>query len=478
MKKNNLIKIVSVVVLLALFLGEYTTVAGRSNFQTYSSTLNTAAQPTTLFMPVVMRNFPINSLFGLGVATELNNTEVSNSFREGGSWIRGPRLSWAEIEPVQGQRHWDKLAGVQQFLSDAHKNGFTPMITVTDTPAWAQKLSYACGPMTQDKFAAFGDFMADLVSILKQPPYNQKYWEIWNEPDVAGNVTWGIGCWGDTQDSYFGGGYYGQMLAVVYPKIKAADPEAKVEVGGLLLDCDPNNPPQGVADGCLSSKFFEGILAANAGQFFDGVSIHAYDYYTGDHLFANSNWGSSSSTTGPVVAAKTNYIKSLLAKYNVSNKEILSTESALICNSCTGSPAFEETKAQYLNQVYATASAIGLKANIWYSTAGWRNSGLFNGSSLLPAAYAYKFALSQIAESVYTGTVSSSEIGATSVRGYKFKNGGQNIWLLWSMDATYHTITLAAAPRKVYQMNAAGTFDLISPSTSMSISASPVYLLW
>jgi hypothetical protein len=39
----------------------------------------------------------------------------------------------------------------------------------------------------------------------------------------------------------FGGEYYGNMLKIVYPAIKSADPQAQVLVGGLLLDCDPVN---------------------------------------------------------------------------------------------------------------------------------------------------------------------------------------------------------------------------------------------
>ena len=38
-------------------------------------------------------------------------------------------------------------------------------------------------------------------------------------------------------DPYYGGGYYAEMLKIVYPQIKAADPEAQILIGGLLLFC-------------------------------------------------------------------------------------------------------------------------------------------------------------------------------------------------------------------------------------------------
>ena len=45
-----------------------------------------------------------------------------------------------------------------------------------------------------------------------------------------------FGCWDDPEDAYYGGEYYAEMLKVVYPVIKEADPEAKVLFGGLLYE--------------------------------------------------------------------------------------------------------------------------------------------------------------------------------------------------------------------------------------------------
>jgi hypothetical protein len=83
--------------------------------------------------------------------------------------------------------------------------------------------------------------MHDLVARYSVPPYNVKYWELWNEPDVdpalAGLIGGDIpfGCWGDSTDPYYGGGYYAEMLKAVYPRIKAADPQAQVARGRIAL---------------------------------------------------------------------------------------------------------------------------------------------------------------------------------------------------------------------------------------------------
>src|SRR5512145_713220 len=127
---------------------------------------------------------------------------------------------------------------------------------IGSTPTWALKSGYTCGAVSQAALEEFGDFVFDAVQRYSAPPYNVKYWELWNEPDVVNY----LGCWGDEADPYYGGSYYAEMLKVAYPKIKAADPEAQVLTGGLLLDCDPVNPPEnlqipGTPKNCTSARF-------------------------------------------------------------------------------------------------------------------------------------------------------------------------------------------------------------------------------
>ena len=84
------------------------------------------------------------------------------------------------------------------------------------TPAWAQKYpGVACGPISEDALDDFAEFMAALVSRYSQPPYNVRYWEIGNEPDIDRTLVDSqsiYGCWGEKDDPYYGGKYYGEML--------------------------------------------------------------------------------------------------------------------------------------------------------------------------------------------------------------------------------------------------------------------------
>ena len=158
-------------------------------------------------------------------------------------------------------------------------------MSIQMTPDWAQKVPpYACGPIRADKFDAFADFVAQVVAHFgPKSPYGVRYWQIGNEPDVApGEIGPDsvFGCWGDPADPYFGGGHYAEMLQVVYPHVKAADPGAVIVMGGLLAECDPQTTQPG--NGCLnetrwkSGLFFEGVMQAGGGAYFDVASIHSY----------------------------------------------------------------------------------------------------------------------------------------------------------------------------------------------------------
>jgi hypothetical protein len=210
--------------------------------------------------------------------------------------------------------------------------------------------------------------MSDLVERYSIPPYSVNYWEIWNEPEISPeqiDPESGWGCWGDSNDEYYGGGYYAQMLAVVYPAMKSANPNVQVLVGGLLLDCDPVNPPSG--KDCTPARFIEGILRGGGGAYFDGISFHAYDYYDGVG-YQNGNWHSAWNTTGPVQIAKAAYLRSLLdsAEFGVKGKYLINTEVALLCDTCIDDQAFEKVKANYVAEAYATTLSEDLKV-AWYT---------------------------------------------------------------------------------------------------------------
>jgi hypothetical protein len=416
-----------------------------------------------------------NNVFGITLYTLDEAGGLTRAAQAGTGWTRNGFI-WNEIEPSPGDRLWNLI--LEESLIRIEELGVEPVMLIEGTPDWALKAGFSCGAVADSKFDALGQFAYDLVQRYSAPPYNIHYWELWNEPDAAGT----LGCWGDPSDTqYYGGYYYGQMLQVVYPRMKAADPKAQVLVGGLLLDCDPEHPPEG--KNCLPSRFLNGVLESGAGPYFDGVAFHAYDYYYGEGVYGNGNWNTSSSTTGPVSITKANYIRRVLSDYGYGEKYLINTETALFwgpnvmnppCEATVEElPSIELTMVNYVIQSYAVAVAEGWKANIWYSAFGVRCSGLLN-SDLSPKAgyYAYQFAEQKLSGAQFVRQISEYE----GVMGYEYETPGGMMWVIWSMDGKARTLNLEGLALKVNRVGEDGQAMKVVSSLSLTIEGSPLFI--
>ena len=400
-------------------------------------------------------------------------------------WVRShTAVSWAAVEPVEGQRNWSVLQELEEELRSINHQGMQTILSVRVTPSWAQKEpGFSCGAIKPEKMRAFANFMGDLVARYQTEPYNVKYWEIWNEPDIEPALVSPdspYGCWGDSSDPYYGGRYYADMLKEVYPSIKAADPLSIVLIGGLVLDCDPR-PGSGcsaVKHDSQPSMFLEGILVNDGGSFFDGVSFHAYDYYLGElGQYSNPNWSSAWNTTGPVLIEKVHFIKDLLNRYGISGKILINTETAILCGRSgqelpCKSDEFENTKAYYLAQSFSSALAEGLTANIWYSLFGWRASGLINSGNLVPfpAFESFHYLGSKLESVQFLRKINNYP----NISGYEFAQDGKSIWVLWSQDGEDHPILLPDTPRAGYDVFG----NSISTTQEILITSAPILLDW
>jgi hypothetical protein len=439
------------------------------------------------------------TIFGL----EMRHIDGSNGLLQvteaNASFIRLNGIRWGDIEPEEGQRKWEAVADREKQLRTAAENNLHVILVVRLTPGWAQKIpGVSCGPVRQDKLEAFGDFMYDLVARYHKAPYFVKYWEIWNEPDVDPDLafrfsaTTPFGCWGDPADELYGGGYYAEMLKAIYPRIKAADPEAQVLVGGLLMSCNPASGGCSNSRDVQASKFFEGILANQGGASFDGVAFHNYDTFHIDSLgrYSSSKWGSAWNTTGPALIAKANFLDSLLAEYQVEGKYLMNTETALLCGGNSeppGSPGceaesdslYERSKAYYVAQAYAAAAAVGLRANVWYSLNGWRNSGLvYSDYAPRPALTAFQFSRSRLEGFSSAAALTSADVGGvTEILGYKFTHpDGRLTWVIWSKNGRPQTVPLSTPPSGVW--DSLGEAQPMADPLALSVTLNPLYVEW
>ena len=384
-----------------------------------------------LYLPLVMKNYPLITVFGIDGSS--NFDQIGQA---GVTWDRlNTALLWKEVQPDDpNTSNWNN-SNAQQVESQilaARSQGLNVLLIVRGTPTWAMKSGYAykaCGPIDRNYFDAFATFMQKVVEKYSYAPYNVSYFAVWNEPDAgyqAAQSNDPNGCWGDTNLSYSGGQYYGDMLNVVYPKMKSANPSVKVVLGSLLLYCDPRWVKYGACPDPTTqttSTFFEGVIktAKNA------VDVVAYNgqvsYASGQNPVWNekNNWRWAAS--GGLMDGKINYLQSILAKYGVS-KPIMLTEGGLVDGDSTS--AFEEAKSDYMVYMNANGWSKGLLSTIWYTMKGWKGSELVDSSNQPKPAYnALKTMTTILKESQFT---SREDLYGYSK--FVFTLGSQEIWLL------------------------------------------------
>jgi hypothetical protein len=474
--QKNILFLLSLICILASCMA----ITPNNNIATVTASSKIFSIETKIFLPLLLKEYPLTNIFGAQLS-EINDSHglsLMNDVKS--SWTRLD-FPWREVEQSEGLRNWANVSNLEQQLINGAQTNVETLLIVGGTPDWASYPGYTCGGRIQpEKLNAFADFMFDVVSKYSKPPFNLTYYELWNEPDVATL----LGCWGDPSDAlYYGGSNYGEMLKAVYGSMKRADPHAQVLVGGLLLDCDPalglvNNDSS--KKECTSANFLKGIFEAGAGNSFDGVAFHSYDYYGGVlGQYSNQNFSGSWNTTGPVTSQKAIYLRNILSQYNAGQKYLMNTEAGLFCSgdSCNV-PAygFQTTKAYYIAQEMAVALADGYIANIWYSVYGDRNSGLLdqnNNNQPYPAYYAFGVASKSLQGYKFSQKLSLG-IGMLA---YEFVNSsGSKQWVLWANDGNLHPISLPGLPKSIQRISDTGQAENINPSTTVNVHYAPVFI--
>jgi hypothetical protein len=474
-KLRYLLGLISVVLLLALI---FTLLPANSIDDT---AVAAESGVNDVFLPLVLRNYPpAPPIFGTEIAYWPSQEAANLAAEADLYWLRTNAFDWDAIEPIRTDPptyNWDQVN--EGKLETAASKDMQPIATVRFAPGWASQET--CGPIDESAFPAFAQFLSAAVKRYSQPPFNVKYWEVGNEPDVPPLAEYAprqiFGCWGDPTDDYYGGGYYAEMLKTAYPAIKAADPQAQVLIGGLLLDCDPTHPPAG--KDCKPAKFLEGILRNGGGNYFDIVSFHGYPQYNG----SSSNLGGlyydehfpSWESRGGVVLGKVDFIREVLADYGFV-KPVMHTEGSLICPesnpSCNPPPEdFYESQADYVVWLYVRNWAAGLRATIWFTFEGpgWRYGGMLDENQQpKPAYYALDFLTQELAEASYVRQITQFSV----LRTFEFSAPGKKIWVMWAPDEVPHTITLPPGANKVYDKYGN---DITPPDGQIAVS-SPIYV--
>lgn len=216
--------------------------------------------------------------FGISAIADLDGAATigRQTERLGVNWVK-LEVSWAAIEPVEGQFEFSALDATIEELDNI---GVQILLNVHDAPRWTRRsyqatlsksLRMNTGP--SDDPDEFGNFMSvlstryagvvDAYEIWKAPNI-LKYWTapVYDQlPQVLPDDDFALP---DRMD--IGAAHYLDYLRAAYEAIKSADSEALVITGGLA--------PVGFTDHYNSIEtgtFLQNLLLAGAAEYSDGI---------------------------------------------------------------------------------------------------------------------------------------------------------------------------------------------------------------
>jgi len=440
-----------------------------------------SAPKHVLYLPVILRDDPWGSPFSVETSSLLTQTLTDRTKELGVAWMRLHRLYWRDVQPTEQSAYdWSAMSAFEGELRRLAAAGIQPIVIVHQSPRWATLHETACSAVRPDKLPAFAAFMSAAVNRYKAPEFNVHYWELGNEPDVDPTLVGTdqvFGCWGDANAPYYGGQYYGEMLKVVAPAIRSADPTAKILIGGLLLDRPvdlqpgPNKP----------SLFLKGLLEAGAADYFDLVPYHAYPSFANAQMDHDTTSYTSWAPWGGMVLGKARFLRQIMDEYGV-DKPLLLNETALSCydkyTACNPPPeTFFEAQADHLVRTFVRAQSAHVGGLSWYTLngPGWRQGGLLDSEyERRPAFVAYRALIERLSWARYD---SPADYGA-GIEAYRFTQGEHNVHVVWSKDQTVHTIrVLGSQLIRAYNRDGALLRPVLSGDyRELTVGFQPIYL--
>ncbi len=167
---------------------------------------------------------------------------------------------WPYIEPAP--RHYD-WGHTDQVITHAHSQGLTVIARLGWAPEWARPDPKEIPTtMTYLDADAFEDFARFVAAFAERYRGRTNHIIIWNEPNLS--FEWGY--------RPVDPAAYAELLRIVYPLAKAANPDLMILAGALAPTLEPADSPAGLND----LIYLEEMYQAGAAPYFDGLAAHAY----------------------------------------------------------------------------------------------------------------------------------------------------------------------------------------------------------
>ncbi|MDP2659905.1 MAG: cellulase family glycosylhydrolase [Dehalococcoidia bacterium] len=200
------------------------------------------------------QSVPVRGI-GYGVISEPSRQDSVADL--GFAWVKY-LIYWKDAQPQKGGTV--SFDPYDDWVNSARARGLRVMLRVDDPPSWATGSREKNAPPLNDNDLA--EFMYQLALHFKG---RVEAWELWNEPNL--NYEWGY----QRPDP----AKFARMLRAVYPRVKAADPQTLLIVGGLSTtggDFDDTGNEGHIGD----LGYLKALAQAGAQGFFDAIGSHPY----------------------------------------------------------------------------------------------------------------------------------------------------------------------------------------------------------
>lgn len=259
---------------------------------------------TSLHLPEQQQVETINPKIGVhtrlaGVPDEQYIKQTLQQVREmGASWIV-ELFPWSYAQPRS--RYGYDWNGADMIIQHAQRQGLQVVARIDIVPQWARPEGTTDRYLDPEHYVDYADFV--VAFLERYHPLGLRHVIIWNEPNLS--LEWGR----RKPDPEA----YTELLKVVYPKVKAAFPDAVVIAGALSPQPDLADNDERMSD----LLYTERMLQAGAGEYFDMWGVHTY---------GAKNPPEAEPAADLISYRRFEIIQQLLAKYGHGDKPQIITE--------------------------------------------------------------------------------------------------------------------------------------------------------
>lgn len=175
----------------------------------------------------------------------------------GAQWIV-EFFPWAYYQGADGYIAWEHPDLV---VEHAYAQGLNIIARIGWTPDWARPQDTSLAYLDDTAYDAFAAFAAAFAERYRG---KVDYLIVGNEPNLSRE-------WGYRQTTPAD---YVNLLKVVYPAVKAANPDIVILAGALA----PTLEPIGSVNGLNEIDYLRGMYEAGAAAYFDNLAVHTYGF--------------------------------------------------------------------------------------------------------------------------------------------------------------------------------------------------------